>query len=71
MDYFANWIYGPVWAGSHMDSVGVKGKYSYQFTFPAKGTTEPASQLITKVELQDYINDLLGVIKEKKSEITR
>ena len=54
-----------------MDSVGVKGKYSYQFTFPAKGTTEPASQLITKVELQDYINDLLGVIKEKKSEITR
>ncbi len=42
-------------------------KYSYKFAFAARSREENSDQA-SKLELQEYINDVLGISSEKKPE---
>jgi len=45
-------------------------KYSYRFTLAAENTRDSTASELSKADLLDYINELLG-IKEKKAEVIK
>jgi hypothetical protein len=45
-------------------------KYTYRFTLKAR-PKEPGPEQPLKLELQDYINELLGILNDKDKESRR
>jgi len=46
---------------------GQEAKYTYRFTLAAKGVGVSTSEALSKLDLQAYIEDMLGIAKEKKA----
>ena len=46
---------------------GQEAKYTYRFTLAARGVGVSTSEALSKLDLQSYIEDVLGITKEKKA----